>query len=253
MSSASPLADVVTSPDALGYLNLLVFGQPGAGKTRLVGTAQDHPMTSPLLLLDVEGGTTTLRNRKDIDVIQVRSPKDVIEAHNSLLLENNGYYKTVAIDSLSELQDVDMAEVMRKMLQARPDRDPDIPDMREWGQSRAHIRKIVRAFRDLPLNTIFTALVLVEKNPQTGVTTLYPNLPGKLRIEVPGFLDVVGYLHANVDGGGNIVRTIQFAQTRGVIAKDRTDALGDKIDDPTIPGMWDLLHNDNDKKEAKKK
>lgn len=250
VAAKSPLSDEVTSPDALSYLNMLVFGMPGAGKTYLAGTAQDHPMTSPVLLLDVEGGTITLRDRKDIDVIQVRSPEDVSRIHNSLRTENNGYYKTVVIDSLSELQDVDLAAIMRRMVQSRPDRDPDIPDQREWGQSRVHMRKIVRYFRDLPMNTIFTALVYENKDPQTGQVTLHPNLPGKLRIEVPGFLDVVGYLYTTIDGE-EVTRTIQFQQTRKVIVKDRTSAFGRKMDNPTIPAMWDLLHPEATKKERK--
>ncbi len=42
------------------YLKLLVYGQPGSGKTYLAGTATKVPELSPVLFIDVEGGTKTL-------------------------------------------------------------------------------------------------------------------------------------------------------------------------------------------------
>jgi hypothetical protein len=44
------------------------------------------------------------------------------------------------------------------------------------------------------------------------------------------------------NNGGTITRKIQFAQTRRVIAKDRTDSLGDVMENPTIPMMFNLIH-----------
>lgn len=232
----------VMSPDEIEFLNLLVFGEPGAGKTYLAGTAQDHPKTSPMLVLDVEGGTTTLRHRSDIDVVQVRSIDQIVEAHNMLKVDNNGYYKTVVIDSLTELQKLDMSDIMKELVQRRPDRDPDVPDVREWGKSGTHMRQIVRAFRDLPMNTILTALVDPFKD-STGSVVLYPNLPGKMRTELAGFFDVVGYLYTRPEEEGEaITRIIQFTGTQRVIAKDRTAVLGHFMENPTIPAMFDLIH-----------
>jgi len=231
-----PLADRVTTPDAINFLNVLAYGLFGSGKTTLAGTAQDHPMTSPILMLDVEGGTTTLRHRKDIDVIQVRSIGDVVDVHNTLRTDNDGFYKTVAIDSLSELHDLDMREIMR-----RRDPNADVAQIQEWGQARNHMRKIVRAYRDLPMNTIFTAQLDIDKDNITGAIQYSPSFSGKLKTELPGFIDIVGYLYTTIEEE-EIIRTIQFGQTRRVMAKDRTGVLGGKLDSPTIPMMWDMIH-----------
>lgn len=232
--------------EMVSYLNFLVYGDPGAGKTHLLGTAQDHVDTSPMLLIDVEGGTTTLRKRKDLDVISVRSIKDIEDAYKELYasidVENNSmYYKTIGVDTLTEMQKLDMRDIMREVIQRRPDLDPDVPSMREWGKSAEHIRKIVRGFRDLPCNTIFTAHAAADVDNQTNVKTFYPQLPGKLKAEIPGFLDVVGYLTA-VHEGDTITRQIQFAKTQRVMAKDRTNALGDVMQAPTIPMMWEAIN-----------
>jgi len=239
----------VMSPDQIEYLNLLVFGEPGAGKTYLAGTAQDHPKTSPVLVLDVEGGTTTLRHRPDVDVIQVRSIEQIIAVHNKLVTDNKGYYKTVVIDSLTELQKLDLSDIMKELVQRRPDRDPDVPDVREWGKTGVHMRKIVRHFRDLPMNTILTALVDPYKD-STGSVVYYPNLPGKMRTELAGFFDVVGYLYTRPseegeENGQAINRIIQFTGTQKVIAKDRTATLGHFMENPTIPLMFDAIHGNN--------
>jgi phage nucleotide-binding protein len=227
----------VTSPADIEWLNLMVYGDPGVGKTHLLGTAMDHPDTSPLLLLDVDGGMTTLRKRPDVDVVTVRSYDDVMRVCLDLKENNNGYYKTVGIDSLTELQKLDMAGIMRDVVLADRSRDPDIASLREWGKTGEHIRRIVRNYRDLSMNVIFTAHAMQDKD-EIGVPTYWPSLPGKMRTEVAGFLDVVGYMHVKVDKDENLVRTIQFAKTKKVTAKDRTDSLGGEIVNPTIPELW---------------
>jgi len=240
-ATKSPLKQEITSPEAIKWLNFLIYGEPGVGKTKLIGSAQLHELTKPLLLLDIEGGTVTLRKQKDIDVVQVRSIDQIVEVHNDLRVNNNGHYKSVAIDSLSELADLDMRDVMREMLQRQPGRDPDVADKREWGIVRTHMRKIVRAYKDLEMNTFMTALSMKEKDDTTGALTYYPQLAGKLRTEIPGFFDVVGYMYTRTNGE-EITRRIQFQKSEKVTAKDRTDTFGQWQDDVLIPDLMDLLH-----------
>ncbi|MEM4409565.1 MAG: AAA family ATPase, partial [Candidatus Caldarchaeum sp.] len=148
----------------------------------------------------------------------------------------------VVIDSLTELQKLDMRAIMEAQYRKRPDTtDIDVPSQREWGKSIEHIRRVVRAFRDLEANTIFTALMSDSKDDVTGQVTYFPALPGKLKVEVAGFLDIVGYLYVVIDSDKEVYRKIQFTQTQRVVAKDRTSCLGDSLQDPTIPKMWSLI------------
>lgn len=223
------------------YLNILAYGAPGVGKTVFSGTAEDGKETSPTIFFDIEGGTLSLRKRKTLDVIPIRSVEDLVENYHRLKTENDGYYKTCVIDSLTELQKLDMVDIMRELTSRRPDLDPDVPSQREWGKSIEHMRRIVRAFRDLEMNTIFTALVIVDKD-ENGNVTYTPSLPGKLKMEISGFVDVVGYMTTAVENNETI-RRMQFAQTKKVIAKDRTASFGDAVDNPTVPLLWELMHN----------
>lgn len=237
--------EVAPPSEIVEWLNALFYGPPGAGKTHLAGTAEDSKLTSPVLFLDVEGGTATIRTRSGIDVKRIRSLKQLEETYNDLYLsiENKRiYYKTVVIDSLSELTDVDMRSIMKDAYGRNPDKvDPDVPSQREWGKARAHMRTIVRAFRDLPCNTIFTAQVATIQ--EEGQPTVYmPGFAGKLRTELPGFMDIVGYLYPELVEGV-IVRKLQVQGTRRVVAKDRTSSLGEMMENATIPEMWGLIHN----------
>jgi phage nucleotide-binding protein len=237
----------------------MVYGDPGVGKTFLAGTAEDSPLTSPVLFLDIEGGVTTIRNRAGIDVPpNIRDIKDIEILYDKLwksIDKGKLYYKTVVIDSLSELTDVDMRSIMKEAFSRNPDKvDKDVPSQREWGKARSHMRTIVRAFRDLPCNVIFTAQVATLQ--EEGQPTKYmPGFAGKLRTELPGFMDIVGYMSSEAEQGV-ITRKIQIQGTRRVVAKDRTAALGDMLENTTIPEMFNLIHNHsagqvNDKTPAK--
>lgn len=221
-------------------MNSLFYGDPGSGKTHLLGTAQDHPLTSPVLIIDCEAGVTTLRKRKDIDVKTIRSISELVGVHKELY-DNPGYYKSVGLDSLTELQRLDMIECMLEAYDRNPNRNKDEPSQREWTISGHHIRRIVRGFRDLPCHTFITALAATERD-SNNVQQIFPSIPGKLKTEVPGFLDIVGYLRA-VNEGNEIVRKMQFANTERVIAKDRTGELEGLMENPTIPEMFELIHN----------
>ena len=245
-SGLRELLEVKPPSEHVEWLNLLIYGEPGVGKTYLAGTAEDDPRTSPVLFLDIEGGITTIRHRSKIDVPPpLRNIKDIEKMYDKLYKSvTNGklYYKTIVLDSLSELADVDMRSIMEEAWRRNPDKvDKDVPSQREWGKSRSHMRSIVRAFRDLPCNIIITAHSATLQ--EEGQPTKYmPGFSGKLRTEIPGFMDIVGYLYAENEQGV-IVRKLQTQGTRRVVAKDRTDALEDVVENPTLPDMWETIHN----------
>jgi phage nucleotide-binding protein len=248
---------VAPPSDIVEWINALFYADPGVGKTYLTGTADDSELTRPMLLFDVEGGVTTIRHKSGIDVVRVRSMKELTDNYNKLYTSiKNGkiYYKTVGIDSLSELTDLDMRYIMEEAWGKNPDKvDKDVPSQREWGKARVHMRRIVRAFRDLPCNVIFTAQVATLQE-EGQPTKFFPGFSGKLRTEIPGFMDIVGYMYAE-NNQGVIDRKIQFQGTRRVVAKDRTATLGDVLTNTSLPEIWELIHSAgkvNNKTPAKK-
>lgn len=232
--------------ESVEFINMLIYGEPGAGKTHFLGTCADHPEFFPFLLIDVEGGAMTLRDRQEgVDVIQVRNYQEVVDAINTLY-KNQGYYKSVGLDSGTELQKLDMRTVMKERYDANPDRtDIYVPDQRAWGKSNERVRMTIRALKDLPMHSFVTCLQATDIDERSNRKNFFPSLPGKLKAEVAGFFDIVGHLRAKdergEDGETVIVRTLQVIKTEAVVAKDRTSSLGNSVRDPSVPMLWELI------------
>lgn len=221
---------------------MLLFAESGAGKTTFLGTAQDSELTSPAFLLDMEAGTSVLSDKPEIDVKQARTMKAVQEVAD-ILHQHPKYYKTFELDGFTELREIDMQEVMKQQYDKKPETtDLYVPSPREWGKSGSRVKELLRYLKDLPCHVIVTALVSEDRNERTGITSYHPMLPGQLKGQVPGFFDIVGFLRATTKGDAT-VRTIQFAKTERVMAKDRTKTLPAIMEEPTIPKIWETIFN----------
>jgi hypothetical protein len=239
------LAVTKSADDKLTNLNILVYGESGIGKTIFAGSADAVPELRPVLFVDIEGGTFSLQNMGyKVDVVRVQTWKQMQDLYNELH-EGKHPYKTIVLDSLTEIQKFNMYNVMTELIANKPDADPDVPGMREWGKNIEQMRRYVRAFRDLPVNTIFTALQKEEKDDRTGVRWIKPSMSGKLASEVAAFLDVVLYYYQKemADGDATVMKRFMLTQkTQSQIAKDRSGRLPIVIEDPTMRVLFDLMY-----------
>lgn len=226
------------------YFNMLIYGQSGVGKTYLAGSCNAVPEMQRVLLLDAEGGTLTLRNTpyRNIDVIRVKSWDDMDRIYNELYRTNHGF-NTVIVDSLTEIQKMSMERIMNRQYADDEDDSPqdNMPQMREWNINIEQTRKFVRRFRDLPVNTVFTALEKQEKNMRTGATKRKPSLSGKVADEVAAFLDIVAYYYLKEDGGEN-KRILLTGQTEDTVAKDRSGTLEMMIVEPSMEKIYQQMY-----------
>ena len=58
-------------------MNILIYGDPGAGKTYLAGTAQDVPSMANVHVFNIDGGIMTLASRGDIHATNIHSVDDL--------------------------------------------------------------------------------------------------------------------------------------------------------------------------------
>lgn len=229
------------------FLNIMIYGDSGIGKTTLAGSADAVPSMRPVLVVDIEGGTESLRHTyPDVDVVRVTTWDEMQAVYDDLHRGKTGY-QTVILDSLTEIQKFSMYGIMADLLKAKPDADPDVPGMREWGKNVEQIRRFVRAFRDLPMHTIFTALAKEERNTRTGMTKTMPSLSGKVAAEVPAFLDVVLYFYIK-RVGDNEQRLLLCKATEAQIAKDRTTRLPVVLEEPTMKKLFDTILGETETK-----
>lgn len=228
--------------ETVDFINLLIYGNPGSGKTVFAGSSDAVPELRPVLFIDVEGGTMSLRDRyPDAEVVRVQSWNDMQLIYNELYAMEHDY-KTVVLDSLTEMQKFSMYNIMREVIENNPDRDPEVPGIREWGKNIEQIRRLVRAFRDLPMNTIVTALAVTDKDSDSGKIVTRPSLSGKLAMEVGGFVDIVGYIYTKIIDG-DVQRLMLTQGTDRVIAKDRSDTLPSVVEHPDMSVLYDYIYN----------
>lgn len=234
----------VTGPAMEGYINLLVYGEAGVGKTRLAGSSCVVPEMAPVLLLDFEGGTLSLAGDYGaVRVVRAKSWAKVAELMDDL--ERKNPYKTVILDSLTEVQKFCMGEIMQEVVRKDPDRDPDIASLREWGKQGEAMRRLVRGLRDLPCNTIFTALSHEQRNENTGVSRIRPALPGQMKGEVAGYVDIVVYMYKKTFVSGTTRENKTFILTQGTesqVAKDRSGRLPLTMEEPKMQEIYDKVN-----------
>lgn len=243
-----PISAVAEAED---FVNLILYAESGTGKTVLAGSADAVEGMSPVLIADVEGGTFSLRSfYPNVRSVRITKWEHIVELYNELRRGDHPF-KTVVIDSLTELQKVSMNTIMNDTVAKDPERDPEVPSVREWGKNGEQIRRVVRAFRDLPMNTIFTALVSDDRDPKTGKVTYRPSLPGKLAKEVPGYVDLCLFMYRkelpdpNEDGKTINSRLLLSSATEQYVCKDRSNNLPPVLQEPTMADIWAAIHNTN--------
>lgn len=235
-----PIQKVIEKPPTI---NVLIYAKPGTGKTVLSGSASMVPEMSPVLLVDIEGGTNSLRNTyPDVDTVRVTSWTELLEICDYLADENN-HYKTVVFDSLSEIQKLNMYYNMRK---AGKNPMEEKADWDDWGKNLESMRFFVRATRDLPINVIWTALLDESQDKKTGKTMKMPYFTGKFKQEIAAIPDEVFfyYLKEQYDDEADqetTIRVLLTASTDDTVAKDRSGQLPQVIVSPTMQTLYEQM------------
>lgn len=232
----------IVKADSIGQLKALVFGPSGSGKTHLLGTAQSDPRTSPMLLLDYEGGTTSLKGL-DVDMIKIRDWKDYDEVRE-FLRRGDHLYKSVGIDSITEAHLGALFQILEA--EAKNRRDPDMLQQGDYGKAGSQLRRMLRMFRDLPMHVFATALVKEDTDVREGLVKK-PSLSGQLADDVPGIFEIVAYLSLatmKTDGGADqTVRALILQNYPKIRAKVRAGwgvELPNEVIDPSVTKLLDL-------------
>ena len=231
------------------WLKILIYGPNGVGKTTLGESANDCALTTPALFVNIEGGMLSIIHKKPdvVDLKHYRELKNIFW----FLAKSNHNYKTVVIDSLSELQLFNLDAIVAEQLEkpsAKGKKRYDMDDVwqEDYGKSTQELRRATRSFRDLPMHVIFTCLES-SKIDKDGDESIYPSLTPKLRNSVMGYMDIVGYMYnqriKNEAGKETLVRRLLCQNYGKWVAKDRSPGgrLGLVIDNPTIKGIMEKI------------
>lgn len=250
---------IVKASEKLDRISMLIYGDPGVGKTVLSGSSNEVESMRPVLFIDCEGGTKPLRETQpDIEVVRVqtlydkggRTRKSAWDFLSDGIYEDlklqPSRYKTLVVDSLTEVSNLAMQHVMEELIAEHPERDPDVPGQKEYLRTASKVRRWVRGMRDLHTNIIFTALVREDTDETTGkVVKIIPAFAGKkLSYEVPAWVDNVMFLYTKTikdeDKKDVIVRKGLSQPSGKHFAKDRSTRLPQVLDNPTMAMIADL-------------
>lgn len=186
------------SPITVKKINILIYGQPGIGKTSLAFT------TNNPILLDTDKGAHRATNKKDIIIIQSWAD---INSNIKMFTEAIKPYNTVIIDTVDKLLQYMMTDIKLN--------NPRIKDGRMlYGQLKDTFSQFFAIINNMDKDVILLAHE-VEKENNNGDTVIRPQVTGSTLGLLIQETDLMGRMFMR-----NNQRVIDFVPSSEQLAKD---------------------------------
>jgi hypothetical protein len=203
-------------------VKFLVYGEAGSGKTVFAST-WNRP-----IFLDIDKGLASVT--KKVHKVEINSIDDIEDAVRYLRGANHPF-RTVVVDSINELQYIQMRNIIEKYPTIRRAYS-DLPSLSDYGKLIDTFEKIVRQIKSLQMNVVFIANVA----PQIYETdTIQIQLVGKqMPRTMTRMVDVVGYLYRVEGGDTDAGKTrVMVFDAANYTSKDRSGVLPTTMENPT--------------------
>ena len=188
-----------TDPIEVKQLVLLLFGQPGIGKTSIGYTAE-----APLLL-DFDGGAHRSAFRKDTVLIESWAEIATLSPHD---LEP---YRTIVVDTGGRALDKLTAHIIRET--PKYGTKSGALTLQGYGELKAVFTGWLKQLRELGKDVVLLAHDLEDKSGDDLL--IRPDFTGGSKHEVIKVSDAVGYMYQSGKD-----KTLSFLPRDGVIGKD---------------------------------
>lgn len=240
-------SDVDESADKV---NALFYGREGSTKTTALALMSKNGRT---LIVNAEGGVKIgplLRRGAVKENLKVFPPvgsnipltfKNLDKLYRRIkadLMDDPNSWYCIGFDSITEvyqciLDDVQATRV-QKILDKGADADPFFTDIADYGTMSKMVRDLLRKFRDLPCNVIFTALERRDIDKDTGKPQYGPAITPGLQADLLGYPDLVLMFKAEDEDGPQRALTRANSRYRakdrfGVLPKVLVESSGDRI------------------------
>lgn len=231
------------------YFKGLVYGSWGVGKTFFAAGAAKHAAMSPALVVNIEGGTVTASNVRDVDETeQLFSVRDVDQVFWDLANGTKGFehYKTIIIDSGSALGQMCLVESARA--NAKANKADFRLSQQDYGDAMVIVSDLLRRFRNLPKHVITTAGLREDFDVaqpidklKRGPAACGPDFPPALARRLDYIFDHVWCLSVDDDGNRQLLTQRQGAYGAKTRGKEFAEALGTVVDNPSLDEIFSLF------------
>lgn len=217
-----------------GYHRMMVYGEPGVGKTVFAGTSP-----KALILANDEAEVMSAAALgSDAEVWPVADFAELGEAYEYLRHEGQDEYDWVWIDNITLMQDQNMDAVMEKLVKDKPHRNRWVPDQHEYLVNQNQLSTIVRDFKKLKMHVGMTAHVMKSED-EDGRVLYLPMMQGgqgALSQKICGYMNIVGYMQVARKKDG-VHRTMILEKRSKYLAKGRFPGMPGVLPDPTVPAL----------------
>lgn len=230
--------------------NVLVYGRPGAKKTRFCASAPK------VLIIDVdEEGTDSVRRDMDPDVIRIYTWGEINDIY-WYLQEGDHSYESVAIDGVTGLQTLCMNFVLGEDAARDASRDPDMASRQAWGKIGKLMKTQITNYVHLPMNTVLTATErsreAEEGSDDEDVIKVWgPNCSPSVASHLEQAVGTIGRLVKREvvirNKKKNTVRRevrsrLLVGDSEHYVSKDRNGVFGEFIDAPDFTEMLAMIY-----------
>lgn len=214
------------------HAKVLVYGDTGAGKTFLGATAPDPVV----LLTEVEVSLPTLkyvaRTRSVKPKVIIVDSLDAFESAVEFLESGKHDFKTVVVDSVTDLNRMICQEMISRGVAARPTHDLDSPEPGDWYKITERTRKYILQLRNLPIHVVAICLALDMREEMFLAPSVAPK---KLAVELPGLFNTVGHLEkVETPGGKEVKRLLKVEGGSQFASKNPAHALPPVVENPDL-------------------
>lgn len=230
-------------------ISMLVFGVPGSGKTRLLGSAADTLIVRP----PTDHTASILRPGNCKEAVVSDWP-DMLEVFQYLQQTGTEEHDWVWLDSISLFQDHGLDDVFQNAIDRKPERAKYGPDKGEYGINMDRISRWTRDMVGLAnagqFNFGITAHPFEWYDPVKQEDVWAPYIQGKnMSPKICGYMQVVAYLAVVEPEGksGGEPKRVLMTDSPGFVGKNQ---LGEfpalksgrhGIIDPTMDKVVDAL------------
>lgn len=240
----------------------VLYGRSGTGKTTLAAS-----WPKPMLYLDIKDeGTDSIADVDGIDVKEIHDSEDLDEVL-LWLIRNPKKYKTVVLDTMSQLQEIvveEVAQAAKKKLKGKRAGDFGTLTKQDWGQVSSRMKSWIIDFRDLPLETVFIAQDRTfnlgdDESADDNAEVLAPEVGPRLMPSVASVLNAavstigntfirIRSIKKEVDGKKRTVEKKEYCLRLGPsplyvtkVRKPKSISAPDFIVDPTFEDIQDVI------------